>query len=121
MAAARAALIEQKHMIALRVEQRTMKVLGAAARAAVQKYARSAAALTNLLNIYPMAIAHVDHARVEGAQGCGGMFIHVEDRGLFRLKRVFVRCPARFQRCFFSLPISATAAAGFLTLAPEMK
>ena len=68
MRAPGAALIEQKGVIARRIEKRAVRVLRAAARSAVQEHDRAAAPGADLFDVNPMAVAGADHARVEGAE-----------------------------------------------------
>jgi hypothetical protein len=71
MTAAGAALVEQKGVITLGIEQRPMGVLRAAAWAAVQEDDRTAALAADLLDVEPMSVANRDHAGVKRAEWSG--------------------------------------------------
>ena len=68
MAAAASALIEQHRPEAIGIEQRAVEMLRAAARSPVQEQRRDAVGAADLLDVDPMAIADVEHARIVGAQ-----------------------------------------------------
>lgn len=78
MGTAGPALIKQKGMIPLRVKECAMERLGAAAWTAMQEQAGPAAGPANLLDIDPVTVTYVDHARIERAQGDTGLFVHLK-------------------------------------------
>ena len=68
MAAACAPLIEQKDVIAIRVEQRAVEMLRAGARAAVKEHARTSVSPAHFFNVDPVPVARGNHAGIERAQ-----------------------------------------------------
>jgi hypothetical protein len=67
-------LIDQEHMIAFRIEERTMHELRPAAWSAMQKDDRAPAFAADLFNVNPVPIANVEHARIERPEGFGKCF-----------------------------------------------
>ena len=64
----RPALIEQEHMVAFGIEDRTVQMLAAGAWPAMQKHARASAPPAHFLHVDPVTIAGGNHACIEGAQ-----------------------------------------------------
>jgi hypothetical protein len=69
-----APLVDQKHMISCRVEQGTVYELRSAARSAMKKDDGAAAFAADLLNVNPMPVSNVEHARIERPEGFGKCF-----------------------------------------------
>jgi hypothetical protein len=71
MAAPGPALVEEKDVVVRRIEKRAVRVLRAAARAAVQENDGPSAFFPDLLHVDPMPIADIQHAGVEWAECVG--------------------------------------------------
>ena len=71
MASPGAALIDQKDVVAARIEEGPVEDLGSAPGAAVQEENRLPALRPDFLDLAPMPIADVEHAGVKGAEGFG--------------------------------------------------
>jgi hypothetical protein len=77
MTAAGPALVEEKRMVKIGIEELTMHMLSTATRPAMQKKHWDTFAPAYLLDIDPVPIPHVEHAGVEGAQ----MFVNLRSIG----------------------------------------
>jgi hypothetical protein len=71
MAPARAALVDQEHMISCRIEQGAVYELRSAAWSAMQEDDRAPAFAADLFNVNPMPVANVEHARIERSESFG--------------------------------------------------